>query len=96
MLVTLNNVYIYLLMPLQRVKLVETLFQTSMNCIMKSLGPNHVQTASLMTDFAQFYIRMNNRESALDLLEEAYTIYENCYEHQQKIQGSEMIGDVCI
>jgi len=56
------------------------LYQASLICCARVLGPNHSHTAEVYMDFARLYLKMNNKEQALSNIEKAYLIYESSME----------------
>jgi len=66
---------------IQRGKLDEAkyLYESSLICSLRVLGPNHIQTAEIHIDFGRLYLRMKNKDESLQHFEEAYLIYESYY-----------------
>ena len=56
------------------------LYQSSLICSLRVLGPNHIRTAEVHTDYGRLHLRMrHNRDEALQHFEEAFLIYESYY-----------------
>lgn len=43
---------------------------------MRSLGPNHIETGQLHMDLGYFYVKKDDKESALPHFEQAYYIFK--------------------
>lgn len=55
--ITLNGIFASQLIPKYDWKAAQKNYQTALNCSIKCLGPNHVQTAQLHMDYGLFYLR---------------------------------------
>lgn len=55
------------------------LYQSSLICSLRVLGPNHIRTAEIHTDFGRLYLRMKNKDESLQHFEEAYLIYKSYF-----------------
>lgn len=55
------------------------LYESSLICSLRVLGPNHIQTAEIHIDFGRLYLRMKNKDESLQHFEEAYLIYESYF-----------------
>ena len=80
---TLYGIMVHLLVSQsQPPKLEEAkyLYQSSLICSLRVLGPNHIRTAEVHTDYGRLHLRMrHNRDEALQHFEEAFLIYESYY-----------------
>lgn len=41
------------------------LYESSLICSLRVLGPNHIQTAEIHTDFGRLYLKMKNKDESL-------------------------------
>ena len=56
------------------------MYQSSLICSLRVLGPNHIRTAEVHTDYGRLHLRMrHNRDEALQHFEEAFLIYDSYY-----------------
>lgn len=58
------------------------LYKSSILVCLKTLGPNHVQTAHVHMDFAQFYLKWEKPDLALSHFEQAFVIYKTYFTHK--------------
>ncbi len=78
---TIYSIMAYLMIThKEKLELAQQLYQASLICCARVLGPNHVRTAEIYMDIGRLYLRMNNKEQALSNIEKAYLIYESAME----------------
>lgn len=78
---TVYSILAYLLIKHKdNLKQAKDLYNASLICCTRVLGPNHLHTAEVHMDFGRLYLKMNNKEEALASIEKAYLIYESSIE----------------
>ena len=60
------------------------------------LGPNHIQTAEVHMDFGRLYLKMKNKDEALQHFEEAFLIFESFFGLQSlsTAQAAQQIANI--
>ena len=76
---TIYGIMAYLLIQKQKMEESKYLYQSSLLCCLRVLGPNHIQTAEVHMDFGRLYLRMKNKDESLQHFEEAFLIYESYF-----------------
>jgi len=69
----------YLLVIKNKMEEAKYLYQSSLLCCLRVLGPNHIQTAEVHMDFGRLYLKMKNKDEALQHFEEAFLIFESFF-----------------
>lgn len=78
---TVYSILAYLLIKHKdNLKQAKDLYNASLICCTRVLGPNHLHTAEVHMDFGRLYLKMNSKEEALSSIEKAYLIYESAME----------------
>ena len=72
------------------------LYKSSILVCLKTLGPNHVQTAHVHMDFAQFYLKWEKSDQALSHFEQAFVIYKTYFTHKQQEKNSILTADAAM
>lgn len=72
------------------------LYQASILCCVRTLGPNHIQTGEVHMDFGKLYLLMDERQESLQHFIEAYLIYESYFKGQslQQAEAALKIADL--
>jgi len=76
---TIYGIMAHLLIQQGKMEEAKYLYQSSLICSLRVLGPNHIRTAEIHSDFGRLYLRMKNKEESLQHFEEAYLIYESFF-----------------
>jgi tetratricopeptide (TPR) repeat protein len=58
------------------------LYQASLLCCIRILGPNHIQTGEVHMDFGKLYLKNDEKTESLQHFTEAYLIYESYFGDQ--------------
>jgi tetratricopeptide (TPR) repeat protein len=76
---TIYGIMAHLLIQRGKMDDAKYLYESSLICSLRVLGPNHIQTAEIHIDFGRLYLRMKKKDEALQHFEEAYLIYESYF-----------------
>ena len=63
---TIYGIMAYLLISKNRLEEAGLLYHSSLICCMRVLGPNHIQTAEVRMDYGRLYLKMKNKDQALE------------------------------
>lgn len=55
------------------------LYESSLICSLRVLGPNHIQTAEIHIDFGRLCLRLKHKDDSLQHFEEAYLIFDSYF-----------------
>mmetsp|Transcript_9258 Transcript_9258/g.6607 ORF Transcript_9258/g.6607 Transcript_9258/m.6607 type:complete len:120 (-) Transcript_9258:899-1258(-) len=55
------------------------LYQASLLCCMRILGPNHIQTGDVHMDFGKLYLKKKEKTNSMEHFLEAYLIYKSFF-----------------
>mmetsp|Transcript_39107 Transcript_39107/g.37437 ORF Transcript_39107/g.37437 Transcript_39107/m.37437 type:complete len:168 (-) Transcript_39107:694-1197(-) len=69
----------YLLISRNKLEEAQYLYQSSLICCLRVLGPNHIQTAEIHMDFGRLYLKMKNKDESLQHFEQAFLIYDSYF-----------------
>ena len=86
----------YMLIPKGKMEEAMYLYKSSILVCMKTLGPNHVQTAHVHMDFAQFYLKWDKKDQALSHFEQAYIIYDTYFHQKLQQKNSVLTADAAM
>lgn len=77
--ITIYSIMAHLLIQSGKMEEAKHLYQSSLICSLRMLGPNHIQTAEIYIDFGRLYLRMKNKDDSLTNFEHAFLIYESYF-----------------
>jgi tetratricopeptide (TPR) repeat protein len=76
---TIYGIMAHLLIQKNKLDEAKYLYESSLICSLRVLGPNHIQTAEIHIDFGRLFLKMKNKDESLQHFEEAYLIYESYF-----------------
>ena len=87
--ITVNGIIANLFVSKGKMKDAEIIYKSSLICCMRSIGPNHIETGQLHMDLGYFYVKKDDKESALPHFEQAYFIFKFYHEKNKENKDNE-------